>query len=58
MALTVVDNEKGLLSDDQNQICIILAVLHQTCYQWRGPYPRLSVWATQPRKNVAAMMSH
>ena len=25
--------------------------------QWRGPYPRLSPWATQPRRNVAAVAS-
>ena len=26
--------------------------------EWRGPYPRLSAWATQLRRNAATVASH
>ena len=40
-----------------NQIFIILSCYAGACYEWRGPSPRLSVWATQLRRNVAAVAS-
>ena len=29
----------------------------ESCNEWRGPSPRLSAWATQLRRNVAAVAS-
>ena len=29
----------------------------EACNEWRGPSPRLSAWATQLRRNVAAVAS-
>ena len=29
----------------------------EACNEWRGPSPRLSVWATQLRRNIAAVAS-
>ena len=29
----------------------------EACEEWRGPSPRLSAWATQLRRNVAAVAS-
>ena len=27
------------------------------CNEWRGPFPRIGAWATQPRRKVAAVAS-
>ena len=45
------------LYKSKNQIFIILAVLQysEACNEWRGPFRRLSAWATQLRRNVAAV---
>ena len=29
----------------------------EACYEWRGPSPLLSAWATQLRRNIATMAS-
>ena len=42
-----------------NQIFLILAVGYyaEECNEWRDPSPRLSAWATQLRRYVAAVAS-
>ena len=41
-----------------NQIFITLAILRRSATnEWRGPTPPLSAWATQLRRNIAAVAS-
>ena len=39
----------------RNQTFVILEVLSQGCNEWRGPFPWVSPWAIQLRRNIAAM---
>ena len=52
--LLLRNNEQNQIKNS-NQIFIILAVLRRS--EWLGPFPRLSAWAIQFRRNVAAVVT-